>query len=69
MKKDADAGPTVCSCLGVGRGIFARSPGKDAMTVPEVMAWVKAGGNCSSCVPELKKIQVETLAGTGVPPT
>jgi assimilatory nitrate reductase catalytic subunit len=31
-------------------------------SVPEVTACVKAGGNCGSCVPELKKILVETRA-------
>jgi assimilatory nitrate reductase catalytic subunit len=30
--------------------------------VAQVTACVKAGGNCGSCVPEIKKLLVETLA-------
>jgi assimilatory nitrate reductase catalytic subunit len=29
-------------------------------TVPQVTACLKAGGNCGSCVPEIKKLLVET---------
>jgi assimilatory nitrate reductase catalytic subunit len=33
---------------------------KDLKTVPEVTACLKAGGNCGSCVPEIKVILLET---------
>jgi assimilatory nitrate reductase catalytic subunit len=33
---------------------------KSLKTAAEVTACVKAGGNCGSCVPELKKLIVET---------
>jgi assimilatory nitrate reductase catalytic subunit len=56
-----DPGPTVCSCFGVGRKtieIAIRKQGcKDAAAVT---ACVKAGGNCGSCVPEIKAILAET---------
>jgi assimilatory nitrate reductase catalytic subunit len=55
-----DPGPTVCSCFGVGRKtieIAIRTQGcKDAS---EVTACTKAGGNCGSCVPEIRAILAE----------
>ena len=57
----ADAGPTVCSCFGVGRNTICeaiRSGGLNS--VAQVTACVKAGGNCGSCVPEIKAILLET---------
>ncbi|WP_426207894.1 molybdopterin-dependent oxidoreductase [Massilia sp. TWP1-3-3] len=57
----ADAGATVCSCFGVGRNMICDAIIKnDLKTVAEVTACVKAGGNCGSCVPEIKVILVET---------
>jgi len=69
LEKGADTGPTVCSCFGVGRNTICgaiRSQG--LKTVPEVTACLKAGGNCGSCVPEIKKLLVETLAAQTVSP-
>ncbi|WP_348693996.1 molybdopterin-dependent oxidoreductase [Duganella fentianensis] len=61
VEKGADAGPTVCSCFGVGRNTICQSiVEKDLKTVQEVTACLKAGGNCGSCVPEIKKILVQT---------
>lgn len=60
MEKGADAGPTVCSCFGVGRNTICDAVRKhDLKTPAEITACVKAGGNCGSCVPELKKLLVE----------
>lgn len=57
----ADTGPTVCSCFGVGRNTICDAiREKDLKTVPEVTACLKAGGNCGSCVPEIKVILIET---------
>ncbi len=57
----ADTGPTVCSCFGVGRNTICDAiRAHDLKTVPEVTACVKAGGNCGSCVPEIKVILLET---------
>ncbi|MES2019057.1 MAG: molybdopterin-dependent oxidoreductase [Pseudomonadota bacterium] len=57
----ADTGPTVCSCFGVGRNTICDAIRTHGLkTVPEVTACVKAGGNCGSCVPEIKVILLET---------
>jgi assimilatory nitrate reductase catalytic subunit len=57
----ADTGPTVCSCFGVGRiTICDAIIDNNLKTVAEVTACVKAGGNCGSCVPELKVILIQT---------
>ncbi|PHV04834.1 nitrate reductase [Janthinobacterium sp. BJB412] len=63
VEKGADAGPTVCSCFGVGRNTICEAiRSQDLSSVAQVTACVKAGGNCGSCVPEIKKLLVETLA-------
>nr|WP_236901202.1 nitrate reductase [Cupriavidus necator] len=60
MEKGADTGPTVCSCFGVGRNTICDAVRQhDLKTPAEITACVKAGGNCGSCVPELKKLLVE----------
>ncbi|MBY4732798.1 nitrate reductase [Cupriavidus pauculus] len=60
LEKNADAGPTVCSCFGVGRNTICDAVRKhDLRTPAEITACVKAGGNCGSCVPELRKLLVE----------
>ncbi|VXB22475.1 Nitrate reductase [Burkholderia sp. 8Y] len=59
--KGEDTGPTVCSCFGVGRNTICHAiREKGLKTAAEVTSCVKAGGNCGSCVPELKKLIVET---------
>lgn len=59
--KGEDTGPTVCSCFGVGRNTICNAiREKGLKTAAQVTACVKAGGNCGSCVPELKKLIVET---------
>jgi assimilatory nitrate reductase catalytic subunit len=61
VEKGVDTGPTVCSCFGVGRNTICNAiVDKDLNTVAEVTACLKAGGNCGSCVPEIKKILVQT---------
>jgi assimilatory nitrate reductase catalytic subunit len=56
-----DPGPTVCSCFGVGRNtirIAIEQHGlKDAAAVT---ACVKAGGNCGSCVPEIRALLADS---------
>lgn len=55
--KGADAGPTVCSCFGVGRNTICEAiRTKGLKEVGEVTACLKAGGNCGSCVPEIKRL-------------
>ena len=52
-----DPGPTVCSCFGVGRNtICAAIKKQDLKTPAEVTACLRAGGNCGSCIPEIKSL-------------
>ena len=58
--KGVDAGPTVCSCFGVGRNtICAAIVEQKLTTTVQVTACVKAGGNCGSCVPEIRQLLLE----------
>ncbi|MFM0214623.1 MULTISPECIES: molybdopterin-dependent oxidoreductase [Paraburkholderia] len=59
--KGADTGPTVCSCFGVGRNTICTAIREQGLkTAAQITACLKAGGNCGSCVPELKKLLVDT---------
>ncbi len=50
----------MCSCFGVGRNTICDAIRDQGLnTVAEVTACVKAGGNCGSCVPEIKVILLE----------
>jgi assimilatory nitrate reductase catalytic subunit len=60
LKQGADTGPTVCSCFGVGRNTICNAIREhDLKTTGEVTACVKAGGNCGSCMPEIKQLLAE----------
>lgn len=64
LEKTVDAGPTVCSCFGVGRNTICDAVRQhDLKTPAEITACVKAGGNCGSCVPELRKLLAEVRIG------
>jgi assimilatory nitrate reductase catalytic subunit len=66
-EKGADNGPTVCSCFGVGRNTICKAIlEQDLRTVAQVTSCLKAGGNCGSCVPEIKKILVQSRIEAGV---
>ena len=61
LGKGADTGPTVCSCFGVGRNTICTAIREQGLkSAAEITACLKAGGNCGSCVPELKKLLVDT---------
>jgi assimilatory nitrate reductase catalytic subunit len=63
LEKGGDAGPTVCSCFGVGRNTICDAIRKNGLTTAaSVTACVKAGGNCGSCVPEIKQLLAEATA-------
>ena len=53
----ADQGPTVCACFGVGlnaiRAAFAEGT---SVTVEDIGRKLKAGTNCGSCLPEIRRI-------------
>ena len=60
LGKTVDAGPTVCACFGVGRTTLCQAIRTRKLTeVAEVTACLKAGGNCGSCVPEIKALLAE----------
>ncbi|MCF6203028.1 MAG: nitrate reductase [Methylococcaceae bacterium] len=52
-----DTGPMICACFGIGENTIkeAISCGS-AKTVEDIGNLLKAGTNCGSCIPELKKI-------------
>jgi assimilatory nitrate reductase catalytic subunit len=59
----ASAGPIVCACFGVGRNTICDSIAAGAGSASEIGARLKAGTNCGSCIPELKRL----IAQTAVP--
>jgi assimilatory nitrate reductase catalytic subunit len=62
----ADAGPIVCACFGVGldtiRNALAAGEATDVATIGQAL---RAGTNCGSCLPELKKIVAQQEAHDG----
>jgi assimilatory nitrate reductase catalytic subunit len=50
------AGPIVCACFGVGRTAICDAIVTGAGTAAEIGAQLKAGTNCGSCIPELKRL-------------
>ncbi len=52
----ASAGPIVCACFGVGRTTICDSIAAGANSAEEIGAQLKAGTNCGSCIPELKRL-------------
>ena len=52
----ASAGPVVCACHGVGADVIAATIGAGAGSVEAVGAACKAGTNCGSCIPEIRKM-------------
>ena len=60
----SSAGPVVCACFGVGRTTICDAIAKGAGTAAEIGARLKAGTNCGSCIPELKRLIAQTdIAG------
>jgi assimilatory nitrate reductase catalytic subunit len=56
----ASAGPVVCACFGVGRNtICDRLASGAARSHLDIGAQLKAGTNCGSCIPELKRLVAE----------
>ena len=59
----AEPGPVVCACFGVGLNtIRAALRDSTATTVDDIGKALRAGTNCGSCLPELKKIVSESCA-------
>jgi assimilatory nitrate reductase catalytic subunit len=56
------AGPIVCACFGVGRNAICDAIAAGARTPAAIGAELKAGTNCGSCIPEMKRLIAETPA-------
>jgi assimilatory nitrate reductase catalytic subunit len=63
----ANAGPIVCACFGVGRTTICDAIATGARSAAEIGTKLKAGTNCGSCIPEMKRLIAQT-ATTAVPP-
>jgi assimilatory nitrate reductase catalytic subunit len=56
----AAAGPVVCACFGVGRNTICDAIAAGARSAAEMGLRLKAGTNCGSCIPELKRLIAQT---------
>src|SRR4029453_192185 len=56
----ANTGPVVCACLGVGRNTICDAIAAGAHSAADIGARLKAGTNCGSCIPELKRLIAQT---------
>jgi len=54
--KGGDAGPTVCACFSVGRNTLIKAIRGGCLTPQAVTAKLRAGGNCGSCLPEIRTL-------------
>jgi assimilatory nitrate reductase catalytic subunit len=60
ISADVMAEPVVCACFGVGVETVRKAVTRGAArTVAEIGETLRAGTNCGSCVPELKRIIVD----------
>jgi len=59
----ANAGPIVCACFGVGRNTICDTIAGGARSAADIGARLKAGTNCGSCIPELKRLIAQTATG------
>jgi assimilatory nitrate reductase catalytic subunit len=59
-----ESGPVVCSCFAVGRSTLLRAiRGDKLVSVEQIGKALNAGTNCGSCIPELKGLLTESVAG------
>src|SRR4029453_14095143 len=59
----ANAGPIVCAWFGVGRNTICDTIAGGARSTADIGAKLKAGTNCGSCLPELKRLIAQTATG------
>jgi assimilatory nitrate reductase catalytic subunit len=60
----ADGGATVCACFGVGRNAIEAAIAHGCHDVPSLGKRLKAGTNCGSCVPELRRMIATEMAAS-----
>jgi assimilatory nitrate reductase catalytic subunit len=53
-------GPIVCACFGVGRITILAAIAAGARIAAEIGVRLKAGTNCGSCIPEMKRLIAQT---------
>ncbi len=61
MDGAADEGPNVCACFGVPQGRIVGAICTGAASVEAIGITIKAGTNCGSCIPELKRLLADNL--------
>jgi assimilatory nitrate reductase catalytic subunit len=54
------SGPIICACFGIGLTTIHTAMGTGARSVEAIGAALKAGTNCGSCVPELRRLVAAT---------
>ena len=65
----ANAGPIVCACFGVGRSTICDAIAAGANSAAAIGAELKAGTNCGSCIPEMKRLIAQAgVAAAGPAP-
>jgi assimilatory nitrate reductase catalytic subunit len=52
----ASSGPIVCACFGVGRNTICAAIAAGARSAADIGTKLKAGTNCGSCIPEMKRL-------------
>jgi assimilatory nitrate reductase catalytic subunit len=57
----AEAGPLICACFAVGRTAILKAIAGGCASVDAIGKSLRAGTNCGSCLPELKKIIYEQV--------
>jgi assimilatory nitrate reductase catalytic subunit len=58
-------GPIVCACFGVGRTTICDAVASgQARSTAEIGAQLRAGTNCGSCIPELKRLIAQTAVAS-----
>ncbi|MDO9297578.1 nitrate reductase [Bradyrhizobium sp.] len=64
----ASAGPIVCACFGVGRTTICDAIAAGAGSAAEIGVKLKAGTNCGSCIPEMKRLIAQAGAADSKQP-
>jgi assimilatory nitrate reductase catalytic subunit len=66
----ADPGPVICACFGVGLNVIRDALASGAAAnVEDIGKALRAGTNCGSCLPELKKIVSQQVKHERIPQT
>ena len=63
----ADEGPNVCACFGVPQGRIVAAIAAGASSAGAIGEKLRAGTNCGSCIPELKRLIAEAASAARTP--